>query len=294
MKTKILSVLFCLLFLFAAEPVSAGWQQCWRYTENNTIVRSAWRQLDGSWYYFNADGIMHTGWVFSGGKWYYCGEDGKMDTGWLTLNDGVYLLDQSGAMISGCTVTLDGSSYRFDTSGRAVPLDENAFFSEPFSSLSFEQKLSLLRKVFPDGSYWNCTTAETRTLPVGVTDIPCAHHTEDGMFCRIYNGKTAEFLQVPECYQCLGFANLVSDFLFGKDSEVKAFLNYKNLRPGDHVRLTKDQHSFIVLEKTDDYVTVVECNGDYGTCRIRWDRKISAEQLKTKGEVFFLRRTAKQ
>jgi len=292
MKKKILSVLFCLLFLFAAQPVSADWEQCWRYTENGTVVRSAWRQLDGNWYYFNADGVRHSGWVFSGEKWYHCGEDGKMNTGWLALQDGVYLLNGSGAMAANCTMTVGGGNYRFDASGRAVPLDETALFSEPFISLPFEQKISLLRKIFPAGSYWNCTSANLRSDPVGVTDIPCSHHTEDSMFCRIYNGKTAEFLQVSECYQCLGFANLISDFLFGRDSDVKAFLKYANLRPGDHVRLTKDQHSFIVLEKTDDYVTVLECNGDYSSCRIRWDRKISAEQLEKRGEVFFLRRTA--
>lgn len=83
---------------------------------------------------------------------------------------------------------------------------------------------------------------------------------------------------------------MVSDFLFGPDSGVEAFLDYSSLKPGDHVRLTKDQHSFIVLEKTDTYVTVLECNGDYQTCRIRWGRQIAASALK-RGEVIFLRRT---
>lgn len=119
MKKKILALLLGVLFLFGAMPVSAGWEQCWRYTENGAPVRNEWRQLDGEWFYFNGDGIMHTGWVSSGGKWYWCGEDGKMATGWIELADGTYYLTESGAMVTG-TQVIDGKEYRFSDSGRLI------------------------------------------------------------------------------------------------------------------------------------------------------------------------------
>ena len=294
MKRKLTALLLSILFIPSTQPVFAGWSQCWRYTENGAVVRSCWRQLNGDWYYFDADGIMKTGWIYTGGKWYYCDAGGRMAIGWLTLDDGVYYLTNSGAMVDSCTMTIDGKRYRFTSSGRTIPLDSSELFSEKFTALSFDGKLTVLKELFPAGSYWNCTADTERLNFVSVTGTPCSHgmtlEEYDRSRCHVYNGKTAEFLGVSECIQCLGFASMVSDFLFGPDSGVEAFLDYSSLKPGDHVRLTKDQHSFIVLEKTDTYVTVLECNGDYQTCRIRWGRQIAASALK-RGEVIFLRRT---
>lgn len=130
MKRKLCSLLLCSLFgsLLWIPHVSAGWQSCWRYTEDNAIVRSCWKALDGDWYYFDGDGVMATGWIKTGGCWYYCGKDGRMKTGWLTLDDGTYYLNSSGAMVQNCTLNLDGKEYRFSGSGRLVCTDSDAWY----------------------------------------------------------------------------------------------------------------------------------------------------------------------
>jgi len=293
---KRLTAIFCLLaMLFAARPVSAGWEQCLRYEENGMVLRECWKQLDSSWYCFDSDGVMRTGWVASGGEWYYCGEGGRMQTGWLTLDDGVWYLSPSGAMAEG-KMTVDGRDYTFSADGKVLPADAEDLLSEKFLALSFDSKLEMLEKLFPDGSFWNSLPGESGD-PLGVTSVPCVHGTGtkasdfDRSRCNIYTGKTGEYLGIHTCMQCLGFASLVSDFLFGPDSGIESFTDYASLQPGDHIRLTKTAHSVIVLEKTSSYVTVLECNPGYSDCRIEWGRKISASKLKRKGAAVFLRRT---
>jgi len=173
---KRLTAIFCLLaMLFAARPVSAGWEQCLRYEENGMVLRECWKQLDSSWYCFDSDGVMRTGWVASGGEWYYCGEGGRMQTGWLTLDDGVWYLSPSGAMAEG-KMTVDGRDYTFSADGKVLPADAEDLLSEKFLALSFDSKLEMLEKLFPDGSFWNSLPGESGD-PLGVTSVPCVHGT---------------------------------------------------------------------------------------------------------------------
>lgn len=295
MKRKLTAFLLAFAMLLPVQTVSAGWEKCLRYEENGVIVRDRWKELDGSWYCFDEDGILRTGWVTSGGKWYHCGEDGKMDTGWLTLEDGVWYLTSSGAMAEGALI-VGGKSYVFRADGRILPTDTEDLLDEKFLALSLARKLEILQELFPDGSYWNSLPDE-KGDPIGVTSVPCVHGTGikasdfDRSRCNIYTGKTGEYLGIHTCMQCLGFASLVSDFLFGPNSGVESFTDYASLQPGDHIRLSKEAHSVIVLEKTASYITVLECNPDYSDCRISWGRKISASKLKRKGTAVFLRRT---
>ena len=292
---RLLSLLLVLLLL-PFHPVSAGWERCLRYEENGAIVRNCWKELDGNWYCFDRDGVVRTGWVSSGGKWYCCGEDGKMATGWLTLEDGIWYLTSSGAMAEGA-LNVEGKSYLFRADGRILPADARDLLSEKFLALSFERKLEMLEELFPDGSYWNSLPGSAEKDPLGVTSVPCVHGTGtkasdfDRSRCNVYTGTTGEYLGIHTCMQCLGFASLVSDFLFGPDSGIESFADYASLQPGDLVRLAKEAHSVIVLEKTASHVTVLECNPGYSDCRISRGRKISAAKLRRKGAAVFLRRT---
>jgi GH25 family lysozyme M1 (1,4-beta-N-acetylmuramidase) len=77
-----------------------GWDKTgkdWRYYEQGTPVKSAWRKITGKsgthWYYFGADGVMLTGRQTIKGKDYYLNEsafrglpEGAL---WITDKDGV-------------------------------------------------------------------------------------------------------------------------------------------------------------------------------------------------------------
>lgn len=146
---------------------------------------------------------------------------------------------------------------------------------------ALQAKLAALRQKFPHGKYWNHRGAAAAWD--AVTSLPCSHGT-GRYWCNTYTGKTAQvFLSGQKAVQCLGFASLISDQLFGKDAPVRTFRGFDKLRVGDHIRLTYVVHSMVVVEKGPDYVKVVEVNQDFNTCRIQWDRKVSKKTLDSYG-----------
>lgn len=113
-----------------------------------------------------------------------------------------------------------------------------------------------------------------------VTDIPCDHDLYWDTYCNSYTGGIQElFPQFEPMEQCLGFAALLSDLVFGEDAPVSTFTDYIQLRVGDHIRLELTEHSMTVLTVAEEGITVVECNRDYEHCRISWDRFLSWEEL---------------
>ena len=89
-----------------------------------------------------------------------------------------------------------------------------------------------------------------------------------------------EIIDVPESMQS-EMDSLYWDWqsIFGSDAAAERFYNYDSLRVGDQARIQGDSHTVFILEKTDDYVIVAECNADYETCMISWGRKIMREDL---------------
>lgn len=139
--------------------------------------------------------------------------------------------------------------------------------------------LESLRDTFPDGSYWNHMGLEEWD-EFTVTDIPCDHDLYWDTYCNSYTGGIQElFPQFEPMEQCLGFAALLSDLVFGEDAPVSTFTDYTQLRVGDHIRLELTEHSMTVLTVAEEGITVVECNRDYEHCRISWDRFLSWEEL---------------
>lgn len=154
------------------------------------------------------------------------------------------------------------------------PLDDGAITEE---EVIFS--LNSLREDFPEGAYWNHVGVEDWD-EFTVTDTPCQHDLYWDTYCNTYSGGIQElFPQYTPMEQCLGFAALISDLVFGEDAPVETFTDYTALRPGDHIRLELTEHSMIVLTVEDEGITVVECNSDYEHCRISWDRFLSWDDL---------------
>ena len=74
-------------------------------------MATEWKLIDNAWYYFNNSGHMMTGWLNLNGKYYY-------------LNPA-----DSGKMVAGTTMTIDGISYSFDSSGAYVSGNSNSFMN---------------------------------------------------------------------------------------------------------------------------------------------------------------------
>ena len=82
---------------------------------------------------------------------------------------------------------------------------------------------------------------------------------------------------------CIGFAYLVQDEVFGKDSKSEKYRDFDpdHLHIGDHIRLYNDegsQHSVIILDIFDDEVELVE--GNYNSS-IHWGRTMSFDEMES-------------
>lgn len=145
-------------------------------------------------------------------------------------------------------------------------------------------KLNSLRSKFPDGYFWNHkVTAYSNngdalfnngdeSFADSVTGSPCATHNgvaSVGQYdCNYFDGGI----------QCFGFAGKVFYDVFGqrKSGLQKIYNNNYGVSVGDYVRVNNDTHSAVVLSRSGDYITVVECNLSGGgnaalNCKIRWD-----------------------
>ena len=140
----------------------------------------------------------------------------------------------------------------------------------------FNNKIAKLQQKYPKGYYWN-HAGNGKNL--GVTTTPC-DHKNGKCYCNVYDSKSTKACGFKVGRQCAGFASLLSDEVFGKDAPVRIFYNYDEIRVGDQARINNNSHTVFIIEKTDDYVVVAECNADYKTCVINWGRKIPRSGLK--------------
>ena len=151
-------------------------------------------------------------------------------------------------------------------------------------------RLEELKEQFPAGKYWNhrgVEVAEDQEVWQIVTDNPCTHRP--GVrepWENTYYGVTSEILLKPgeAGIQCLGFASMISDQIFGADAPIRTFQTFDDLRVGDQIRLTGKGHSMVVIEKGEDSITVAEVNADYTTCVIAWGRVISKSTMEGYGD----------
>ncbi len=144
-----------------------------------------------------------------------------------------------------------------------------------YSQMTDEQimeKLKKLAEIFPAGKYWNHFSENYDVY--SVTDIPC-NHDKDYNNCNTYVGMINTIMPYwVTGKQCLGFASLCSDYIFGKSENIRAYYDFDQIQIGDQIRTNVNtiygNHSALIIDKTDEYIVVMECNADYKTCKIGW------------------------
>ena len=142
---------------------------------------------------------------------------------------------------------------------------------------AFNETILELQVQFPKGTYWNSMGGADG---YGVTSIPCNHNVYGEAYCHTYHGVSDQgYPGVFTSTQCLAFASLLSDRVFGVDAPLVRFTDYDSLRIGDQARINGNSHTVFILDKTDEYVTVAECNATYNTCVINWGRQIPRSAL---------------
>ena len=140
---------------------------------------------------------------------------------------------------------------------------------------SFNTQIEQLKQEFPSGYYWNDANG---TGNGGVTQTPC-NHSYNTYYCNLYLGNSTIVGGLGMGTQCAGFSSMLSDRIFGKDTPAKIFYNYDDIRIGDQARINNNSHTVFIIDKTDEYVIVAECNADYNSCIINWGRKIYRKNL---------------
>ena len=117
---------------------------------------------------------------------------------------------------------------------------------------------------------------------MSVTDTPCAHRHNGYSYCNVYSGAMLDFFpSYTSLRQCLGYATLISDLVFGTDAPITEYSDFYDLRIGDHIRLFYYEHSMIVtdIDWETETITVTEVNADYENCQISWSRQFTRTQL---------------
>ena len=97
---------------------SVGW--CWLDDEGR-ITKDKWIKDNGEWYYLKANGYMAANeWAKDNKGWLYMEASGKAAKAkWIQDKGSWYYLDASGYMVTG-TQTINGKTYRFDSSGKWI------------------------------------------------------------------------------------------------------------------------------------------------------------------------------
>ncbi len=161
-------------------------------------------------------------------------------------------------------------------------LDDGTVSSTSLFEETAEKTFDKLKSQFPEGMYWNHMyedIAYGEETPYSVTDTPCNHYDYGELYCNFYNGKTEELFPDSTLCQCLGFASLLSDQVFGEDAPLHIFYDLSMLRVGDHIRLSEWEHSLTVTAISDEGITIGEVNQDYEHCMITWSRELSWYEL---------------
>ena len=166
--------------------------------------------------------------------------------------------------------------YRVEEDGNISP--KNLF--EEYT----ERKFTYLKERLPEGKYWNHMGMDNISYAQEVTfvttDIPCVHRSYGELYCNFYNGATKQLFSTNTLCECLGFASLVSDQVFGTNAPLHTFRDSSLLRVGDHIRLNEYEHSMIVEEIHEDYLVVAEVNANYQDCLISWSAQLTWDRLR--------------
>ncbi|MBE5940133.1 MAG: hypothetical protein E7266_07025 [Lachnospiraceae bacterium] len=154
-----------------------------------------------------------------------------------------------------------------------------------------KSKIEELRELYPDGRFWNHMDIDEDEYDENknyVTDKACNHTKNSTKYCNTYKGKSSDaYPYAVAGRQSVGFASMLSDYVFGTEVEAYSFSDYEKLRIGDQARVDGDTQTVFVIDKTDDYIEVVEVNNNGTNCRISWGRRITKAEL---ADAFYISR----
>ena len=192
------------------------------------------------------------------------------------------------------TTTVSTNDHKSRFAERRQLLAQTDVWSEEFVEKRIGEKLESLRTVFPDGYYWNSNDSssvnDSDPKELMISSKKCSHSSAGKTSCNKYSGVLSNYFSYgPYNIQCLGFANMFSDILYGKNAGILEFTDYDALEVGDTARLLNYSHSVVVIGKNDEYITVAECNSDYEHCEIKWGRQIKRYALREGTARFFKR-----
>lgn len=119
-------------------------------------------------------------------------------------------------------------------------------------AISAEQmsaKFGELKRLYPEGSYWN----------------------------KSYNNLS---------WECMGWAETVCDYLFGENPRNWAQqTNWDNMCVGDHVRINNNSHSIVITNMVGNTIYYADCNWNYDGI-VHWDKTMSRSELISKATWF--------
>ena len=117
----------------AAEKGWKKWNGKWYFLDRKTAVMvTGVKTIDGKIYGFNSSGAMLRGWQKFGDKWYFFKSNGAAEKGWKKWNGKWYFLDRTTAVMVTGTKTIDGKTYKFNSSGQwineSIPTQFNSYY----------------------------------------------------------------------------------------------------------------------------------------------------------------------
>lgn len=150
-----------------------------------------------------------------------------------------------------------------------------------------QQALEQLKLQYPDGKHWNNTTGiqldtTKNNHDTLLSNTPCNHNYTDST-CAHHVGISSVPFLYPSAMQCLGFASMISDSIFGQGAPIRIHQNWDELKIGDMIRLIQTGHAVIVtsIDRTNETIQVAECNRDFNTCTIHWGRTVTKQQVES-------------
>lgn len=149
---------------------------------------------------------------------------------------------------------------------------------ESLTAVKVDKALKELQKKLPDGKYWNHMKEDSGD-EFSYTDTPCRHAAYGDYYCNKYNGSMLEIFPSGYLNQCMGFACLVSDEVFGKNAPLIKFYDFSEIRRGDMIRFREYEHSMIVLDVGETEVTLAEVNENYEDCFMSWTTVMTRQKL---------------
>ena len=141
MATGTLTVGGSTYFLTATGVMVTGWlkqDDGWHYYRSSGQQAHPWTQVGTAWYYLDpTTGVMATGWLQIGSYWFYLyPATGVMATGWTQVGDSwFYLYPATGVMATG-TLTIDGTTYHFTSTGVWIGYQAPAGYLQPVSQVT--------------------------------------------------------------------------------------------------------------------------------------------------------------